>query len=81
VNQENGYLGSAREYDIYMLYRPEVEYLRSTALTLDYARSLPPHAGRTRVVFAPARYLSREFMDEYRVEFCQLPYELYRGLK
>ncbi|MCF7809719.1 site-specific DNA-methyltransferase [bacterium] len=81
INQESGYIGSAREYDIYMIYKPEIEFLRKSALTLDYAENLPLHKGRTRVVFAPARFLSAEFMAMHRVEYCQLPYELYRGLK
>jgi adenine-specific DNA-methyltransferase len=81
IDQVSGFIGSAREYDIYMIYKPDVAFLRKNALTLDYAKSLPPHQGRTRVVFAPVRFLSPEFMHEYRVEFCQLPYELYRGLK
>ncbi|MDP8240379.1 MAG: site-specific DNA-methyltransferase [Candidatus Hatepunaea meridiana] len=81
IDRKSYYIGSAREYDVYMIYKPEFEFLRKSALTLDYAKSLPPHKLRTRVVFAPARYLSQDFMREYRVEFCQLPYELYRGLK
>lgn len=80
VDMQTGYLGSAREYDIYMLYQPDVEYLRSTALTHEFAKNLPPHKGRTRVIFAPARYISRDFMNEFKVEFCQLPYELHRSL-
>ena len=35
-----------RQYDVYLLYEPNMEYLKATALTLDIARGLPKVAGR-----------------------------------
>ena len=78
VNEETMFIGSSREYDVYLMYKPDMDYIQSTALTLDFAKSLPPYSGRKRMVFAPQKYLEVEYLNHYRIEFCQLPFEIYR---
>ena len=61
-----------------MLYKPDIEYLKRTALTLDWVRALPKKGDKKRLVFAPAKYVDDQTCLEYGVDFCQLPYEIYR---
>lgn len=79
VDRLRWYIGSTSKYDIYLVYEPDEERLRALALTIDLAESLGPTGpGRKRLVFAPACYLSEDYLHEYRIEFAQLPYEIYR---
>jgi hypothetical protein len=33
------------------------------------------------IVFAPAKYLDQEQLDEFGIEFAQLPYDLYKSIR
>jgi len=62
----------------YLFYKPDIEYLKSTALTLDRAKGLGPYRGKKRLVFAPCKYLDADYLLEYRIDYCQLPFEIYK---
>jgi adenine-specific DNA-methyltransferase len=81
IHRKTGFIGESRQYDVYLLYEPEIEYLKSAALTLDIARDLPKGSGKKRLVFAPTKYLDSIHLDEHRIEFCQLPFEIYKAAK
>jgi adenine-specific DNA-methyltransferase len=81
INRKTGFIGESAQYDVYLLYEPSLDYLKSTALTLDVARSLPKGSGKKRLVFAPTKYLDSIHLDEHRIEFCQLPFEIYKAVK
>jgi adenine-specific DNA-methyltransferase len=81
INHETGFIGESSQYDVYLFYEPDLNYLKSTALTLDAARRLPRRNGKRRLVFAPTKYLDSVHLDEYRIEFCQLPFEIYKAAK
>jgi len=66
---------------VYLLYEADLEYLKNTALTLDIARALSKGSGKRRLVFAPTKYLDSIHLDEPRIEFCQLPFEIYKAAK
>lgn len=78
IDEKKNYIGSSKDYDVYLFYKPDIEYLKSTALNLDRAESLGPVKTKKRLVFAPTKYLDTETMLEKRIEFCQLPFEIYR---
>jgi len=81
VRREDWFIGSSRLYDVFLIYEPEVETLKNMALTLDMARSLPPaRRNRNRLVFAPTKYLDREFLHQYRITFQQLPFQIYEAV-
>jgi hypothetical protein len=42
---EFGFIGESARYDVYLFYEPDLEFLKSTALTLDLARKLPQGSG------------------------------------
>ena len=81
IHRKTGFIGESAQYDVYLLYEPDLDYLKSTALTLDIARSLPKGSGKKRLVFAPTKYLDSIHLEENRVEFCQLPFEIYKAVK
>ncbi len=79
VNQDTGFIGETHTHDVYLLYEPDVERLKDIALSLSEAKALP--SGRKRkLVFAPAKYLDREFLHKYSIDFQQLPFEIYEAI-
>ena len=67
------------ETDYYLLYRPEIEWLRSNdaILNAEQARRIRD-AGRQAVVFASDKYMGQRFLSDMGITFCQIPYELHR---
>lgn len=78
IKESKNYIGSTKDYEVYLFYKPDIEYLKSTALTLDRAEYLGPFKSKRRLVFAPAKYLDNDTLMEMRIDFCQLPFEIYR---
>jgi len=78
VKKRKNFIGESKEYEVYLFYKPDMEYLKSTALTLDRAKKLGPYKGKKRLVFAPSKYLDTDYLLEYRIDYCQLPFEIYK---
>ena len=79
---EDGLFYETDEINYYMLYRPDLEWLRGNEGVLNEARARRIAAEcralkRKAIVFAPARYISQRNLSPMRITFCQLPYELY----
>jgi adenine-specific DNA-methyltransferase len=81
IKRKTNFIGESARYDVYLLYEPDMNYLKNTALTLDMARSLPKGSGKRRLVFAPTKYLDSIHLEENRIDFCQLPFEIYKAVK
>ena len=64
---------------MFLLYEPDIEKLKDMALTLDLARKLP-NSERPKLVFAPCKYLDREFLQKCRITFQQLPFQIYQAV-
>lgn len=78
IDESRCYLGESSRYSVYLIYQPDIEYLKRTPLNLDFAMHLPPVNGKPRLVIASHKYLDEDRMAEYRIEFCQLPWGIYR---
>lgn len=78
VDEEKNLIGESKEYEVYLFYKPDIEYLKSTALTLERAKKLGQYKGKKRLVFAPSKYLDNDYLLEYRIDYCQLPFEIYK---
>ncbi|WP_214749981.1 site-specific DNA-methyltransferase [Exiguobacterium sp. s189] len=78
VDEERNYIGSSREYDVFFFYKPELDYLKSTSLNLEVAKSLGDYTSKKKLVFAPMKYLDDSYLHKYNIEFSQLPFEIYR---
>jgi adenine-specific DNA-methyltransferase len=81
IDEENNFIGESKEYLVYLIYKPDMEYLKSTALTLERAKKLGPYKNKKRLVFAPTKYLDQDHLDELRIDFAQLPFEIYKLAK
>ncbi|UNK78823.1 site-specific DNA-methyltransferase [Sphingopyxis granuli] len=75
-------LGTANGRHLWLIYKPDLEWLKSAdaALTLSRARAIVASAAGDHLVFAPAKFVSRELLAQERlpVEYAPLPFALYR---
>ena len=80
VDQKRNFIGENKDFEVYLLYQPNLNYLRSTALDLDKAEQLglPQPNCKKRLVFAPMKYLDTDTLERYCIEYCQLPFEIYK---
>jgi adenine-specific DNA-methyltransferase len=78
VDEERYYLGTSKQYEVYMIYRPSIDFLKITPLTLSWAESLGQPGDKTRLVVASHKYLDEDRLREHKLEYCQLPFALYR---
>ena len=81
---EDGLFHRGDGVDYYLLYRPDVAYLRGNEAMLyaDRARRIETvnrQDGRKAVVFGPGKYIGQRDLTDMGILFCQLPYELHRG--
>jgi len=81
LDEEQSFVGESKEYVVYLFYKPDLEYLKRTALTLDRAKALGAYENKRRLVFAPTKYLDQRHLDELRIDFAQLPFEIYQLVK
>jgi adenine-specific DNA-methyltransferase len=77
VDESRYYLGESHQYQVYLLYQPDVEFLKKTPLNLTFAERLPA-SDKVRLVIASHKYLDDDRLREMRIEFCQLPFAIYR---
>ena len=78
LKKETWFIGRSKLYDVFLIYEPDVEKLKDMALTLELARKLP-RTKRSKLVFAPTKYLDPEFLHRYRITFQQLPFQIYEA--
>ena len=80
TERETGFVGRTASHDVFLFYEPDVEKLKNLALSLPVARALPA-GSRRKLVFAPTKYLDREFLHKYRIDFQQLPFQIYKAIE
>ena len=83
VREGDCYLGAAGGQHVWLIYKPDLDWLNSpeAALTLTRAKEFASSDPEKRhLVFAPARYVSQKMLAEQNVpvEFVPLPFALYR---
>ena len=79
----HGYLGESASFHVWLIYKPELDFLKSrdSALTLTKSKEFAAQKpGKRHLVFAPAKFVSQKVLDEEKVpvEFAPLPWALYR---
>ena len=86
LTQQNadGLFYSDATTDYYLLYQPDLTFLRSNDAMLNAERARRISAAgwelrRKALVFGSGKYISVEQLRELGVTFCQLPYEMYRN--
>mgnify|MGYP001617024821 FL=1 len=79
IREASGFIGETDEHEVYLLYKPNLEYLKTTALDLEKAKVIAKgKSKKRRLVFAPAKYLDQDALDEFRIDFAQLPFGVYK---
>ena len=79
IDKSSWFIGGSRLYDVFLIYEPDVEKLKNMALTLREAEALPGE--RKKLVFAPTKYIDREFLHRYGITFQQLPFQIYETVE
>jgi HTH-type transcriptional regulator, competence development regulator len=74
VNTYTGFIGESKTHEIYLFYKPNEEWLKNNALTLNKIQELPKYAGKRRLVCASFKYVNDETCKLHFVDFCKLPY-------
>ena len=81
AQNEDGLFYSNGDTDYYLLYRPDIKWLRSNDAILNEERARRiKGVGKKAVVFAADKYMGQRFLSDMSITFCQIPYELHRGV-
>ena len=81
---DDGLFHRGAAIDYYLIYEPDLAYLRSEAAMFNGAWAQRVEAasgkeGRKAVVFGPGKYIGQWELTDMGIVFCQLPEEMYRG--
>lgn len=81
IAEAASYLGESPQHHVWLIYKPEREFMQSpaAALTLaraeDFAKAKP---GKKHLVFAAAKFVPHKRLLDLGVEFAPLPFALFR---
>lgn len=81
IDKANWYLGETNAYYVWLVYKPELEFLKSrdAALTLNLAETITKaKTGKKHLVFAPAKFVPNKTLLPLGVEYAPLPFSLYK---
>ena len=79
AQNDDGLFYSVGDTDYYLLYRPDIEWLRTNEAILGEERARRIRdVGRKAVVFASDKYMGQRFLSDLGITFCQIPYEMHR---
>ena len=79
---DDGLFHSGNGIDYYLLYKPDLEYLRSDEAILDLDRAerirdVNYQNGVKAIIYAPGKYIGQRKLTEMGITFCQLPHALH----
>jgi adenine-specific DNA-methyltransferase len=80
IKEKQWYLGSCAAYHVWLVYKPELDFLKSrdAALTLSLAEKIAKKKDKRHLVFAPSRFVPNKMLLPLGVEYAPLPFALYR---
>mgnify|MGYP001571876473 CR=1 FL=1 len=81
ANEANWFLGESSSFFVWLIYRPDLNFLKSrdAALTLSLAEKISKTmTGKRHLVFAPAKFVPNKTLLPLGVEHAPLPFALYR---
>lgn len=81
MDPANFYLGESSQYHVWLIYKPDLEFLKSndSALTLSRAENIArTNQDKRHLVFAPVKFVPNKALLPLGIEFAQLPYAIYR---
>ena len=74
VDIQTNFIGEDKEYELYLFYMPNQEWLKNNALTLNMINRLPDYTGKKRLIFASLKYVDDETCVKHNIEFAKIPY-------
>ena len=79
---DDGLFHSGNGIDYYLLYKPDLEYLRSNEAILNLERAqrirdVNHQNGVRAIVYAPGKYIGQRELTGMGITFCQLPHALH----
>lgn len=78
IDESSYFIGESSQYIVYLFYKPDLDYLKKAALTLEHIQQFPDDGSKTRLVFAPTRYVDKSHLQMYNVKFVMLPFDIYQ---
>ncbi len=86
IRSNDGYVGATESEHIWMIYKPDLEWLKSdaAALTLSKAKEIQnTDKNKQHLVFAPARFVSEKVIKDegLKVSYVPFPAALYRMVR
>ena len=81
--QDVYYFGETKDIRFYLIYKPSLDFLESTASALDGVRAEQiakacKETGQKAYVYAPQKFVSQKELTDMGITFCQLPYNIHR---
>ena len=75
------FVGETDLYEVYLIYQPDIAFLRSNESALN-AKMVEIIANKEskkqKLVFASAKYMGQNELNQYKIIFCQLPYAIHK---
>jgi adenine-specific DNA-methyltransferase len=75
------YVGESTTHEVYLVYQPDLAFLRSNESALNQDRLdaiLARKSTKPKLVFATAKYMGQNTLSEHNISFCQLPYAIHK---
>lgn len=77
----NYFVGETDLYQVFLIYEPEIAYLRSndSALNAEKLKTIAEIAcKKEKLVYATAKYMGQNELKTHNITFCQLPYAIHK---
>jgi len=75
------FVGETDLYEVYLIYKPDIAFLRSNDSALN-SKMVEIIANRNskkqKLVFASAKYMGQNELNNSNISFCQLPYAIHK---
>jgi len=75
------FIGETDLYEIYLIYQPDIAFLRSneSALNSKIVEIISAkESKKQKLVYATAKYMGQNELNEHKITFCQLPYAIHK---
>jgi len=80
IREDKNYLGESTVFHMWLIYKPELDFLKSrnAALTLSFSEKISAQRNKHYLVFAPVCFVPNKMLLPLGVEYTPLPLALYR---
>lgn len=77
IEEKEFFVGKTNNESIWLLYKQDLDSLKSLAITLDWADKINKKDSGKKIVYAPACFLDDEYLEEFNIQFVGIPYNLF----